>query len=289
MIFSRIKRNLQITRRYKEKIRNSIIISDTFLNCKNPNNQLKVAIHFHVFYVDLLNEIYMHLKSIKTNFTLFITVIKKEDEKYVNDFFQEHEHSFTIKILEVENRGRDIYPFYLALHEHFKDYDIIAHFHTKKSMHSSFGNYWRTYLYNNLLGNNSLFDNIMELFSENSKLGFVTTPIISNKKIIDSYYYFKDNEANCKNDIAYALDVFEVSKDNLFNCKQNMDFPCGNMFIARTDAIRQFFEKNLSRDAFPEEKGQLAGTLQHFVELIWNYIVTSTNYEYKEVIKGNIK
>ncbi len=284
MLFSGLKQKIDLSKRYKEKIKNSIRISDNNDTNINELNNLKVAIHFHIFYIDLLEEIYNHLKSIKTQFTLFITVISKEDEEYVSHYFNINEHFYELKILLVENRGRDIYPFYLGLHECYKEYDIIAHLHTKKSKHCSFGDYWRKYLYNNLLGKNHLFDNVINLFNDNKTLGFVTTPICSNKKLIDSYYFFKDNRADYKENIAYALDIFNVSKDLLYATKENMDFPCGNMFIARSDAIRQFFEKRLTRENFPDEKGQLDGTLQHFVERIWKYIVVSNNYEYKEII-----
>lgn len=283
MNLGKIKQDLYYKTRYKAKLRSSIKISDKKM--KEPVKPLKAALHFHVFYVDLLEEIYGHLKSIKNPFTLFITVVKDEDFDYVNKFFESHEHAFELKVLKVENKGRDIYPFYLALHDCYKDYDIIGHFHTKKSLHSNVGDYWRKYLYGNLLGNNCLFDNILAYFAANEKVGFVTTPIVSTLTLISSYFFFKDNNADCKKDIEMALNVFGVPTDALFATKENLDFPCGNMFIARTDAVKQFFATELSGKEFPDEKGQLNGTLQHFVELIWKYVVSYNGYDYKEVIK----
>ena len=63
-----------------------------------------------------------------------------------------------------------------------------------------------------------------------------------------------------------------------------MDFPCGNMFVAKTNAIKQFFEAELDKNSFPDEEGQLTGTLQHYVELMWKYIVQYNGFEYCEVI-----
>ena len=58
-------------------------------------------------------------------------------------------------------------------------------------------------------------------------------------------------------------------------------FPSGNMFIARTNAIRQLLDYPFTSDDFPEELGQLNGTLQHIIEFIWFYIVNFNNYTYK--------
>ena len=99
MLFSGLKQKIDLSKRYKEKIKNSIRISDNNDTNINELNNLKVAIHFHIFYIDLLEEIYNHLKSIKTQFTLFITVISKEDEEYVSHYFNINEHFYELKIL----------------------------------------------------------------------------------------------------------------------------------------------------------------------------------------------
>ena len=57
------------------------------------------------------------------------------------------------------------------------------------------------------------------------------------------------------------------------------------MFIAKTDAIKQFLSAEISKDVFPAEEGQLSGTLQHYVELIWNYMIRTNKYEYREIQK----
>ena len=235
--------------------------------------------------MDLLQEIYEHLSSIKNTFTLFITVVNEEDIDKVNEFFLEHPHSFEIKVLKVENRGRDIYPFYQALHDCYMNYDIIAHFHSKKSLHTDFGNIWRRYLYGNLLGYKCLFDNIIQLFVNNSAAGFVTTPVVPNKAITKAYFAFVENTVSSKDLIEQALNKFGVPLETLYSQEKNMDFPCGNMFIARTDSIKQFFSTKLSKSDFPDEKGQTAGTLQHYVELMWKYMVNYNGYEYIEVRK----
>lgn len=276
--------NFTVPIKYKIKIAKSIKISDEKLQNQNIISDKKIAIHFHVFYVDLLEEIYAHLVNIRIPFTLFITVVNEEDLASAETFFNNNEHNFEVKILKVENRGRDIYPFYQALHDCYKDYDVIAHFHTKKSLHTDFGNIWRKYLYNNLLGSKYFFENLISYLYKKEKIGFVTTPIIPLKNVIEAYFGYAENRVEYKANIEFALNAFCVPTDTLYNRKKNMDFPCGNMFVAKTEAIKQFFEAELDKNSFPDEEGQLTGTLQHYVELMWKYIVLYNGFEYCEAI-----
>ena len=276
--------NSSVPIKYKIKLAKSIKIPDDKSLNSSVESDKKVAIHFHVFYVDLLEEIYSHLENIRIPFTLFITVVTEDDLAYAEKFFTDHNHNFEVKIKKVENRGRDIYPFYQALHDCYKDYDIIAHLHTKKSLHTDFGNIWRKYLYHNLLGSKYFFENLVSYLDKKEKIGFATTPIIPLKNVIQAYFGYAENRVEYKANIEFALNAFGVPTEMLYNRKKNMDFPCGNMFVAKTNAIKQFFEAELDKNSFPDEEGQLTGTLQHYVELMWKYIVLYNGYEYCEVL-----
>ena len=270
--------------KYKRKLSKSISFSDCKL-LNEVNSTQRIAIHFHIFYIDLLDEIYTYIAHIKNPFTLYLTVVNEEDYIKTQKFFETHNHYFEIKIQQVENRGRDIYPFYLALHNDYSNFDIIAHFHTKKSLHTDFGDLWRIYLYDNLLGKKYLFDNLINFLETNKSIGFLTTPIIPQINIIESYFAFLTDTFKSKSDIGFALSTFGIPTDPVYKQTNNMDFPSGNMFIAKTNAIKQFFETSLSNKNFPDEAGQITGTLQHFVELMWKYMVLYNGFEYCEIRK----
>ena len=278
-------KNLLIHCKYLNKKCKAVKLPDNYILNKGIEKNRRIAIHFHVFYIDLLEEIYRHISHIHTDFSLFITVVKDEDYKYVEDFFAEKKYTGFIRIIKVKNRGRDIYPFYQALHDYYNNYDFIAHFHTKKSLHTDFGDIWRKYLYDNILGSDYLFDNIIDYFEKNKKAGLLVPPTVPNKKIVEAYYSFKYNEISYKDKIEIALKKFGISLNELYAHKHNKDFPCGNMFIARTDAIKQFFSTELNDNDFPNEEGQITDTLQHYVELMWKYMVEFNNYDYVEILK----
>lgn len=278
-------RHIQCLCKYNAKKHQALKISDKKLNSNDFTSSTKIAIHFHVFYTDLIEEIYNHVSSIKYPVTLFITVVSDKDKEFVSNFFSNHKTSHDVRIIKTDNRGRDIYPFYKALHDCYKDFEIIAHFHTKRSLHTNYGDIWRKYIYNNLIGTNHLFDNIINYMNLNKTIGFITTPIVPIKSIIYSYYDFLENKIDCKEAISNSLKVFGIDTGDVYTVPYNKEFPCGNMFIARRDAIQQFLSAELTDNNFPAEEGQLNGTLQHYVELIWSYMVSINKYQYMEIQK----
>ena len=59
-------------------------------------------------------------------------------------------------------------------------------------------------------------------------------------------------------------------------------FPAGDMFWARTGAVEKLFSLNLRSDDFPEEAGQVEGTLMYAIERIWLYLAESQGFGWKE-------
>ena len=57
----------------------------------------------------------------------------------------------------------------------------------------------------------------------------------------------------------------------------NIVFPVGNMFWARVDAILPFFT-NIQMSDFPQEKGQVDGTIAHAIERLWVYVAEYNGY-----------
>lgn len=63
-------------------------------------------------------------------------------------------------------------------------------------------------------------------------------------------------------------------------------FPVGDMFWARAEAVRKLFDAGLSESDFPEEQGQVNGTIAHQIERIWVYLAATSGYEYTKVFNN---
>lgn len=57
-----------------------------------------------------------------------------------------------------------------------------------------------------------------------------------------------------------------------------IDFPAGSMFWAKVDALRPLYALDLELKDFPEEHGQIDGTLHHAVERIFVAVVRHQQY-----------
>ena len=254
-----------------------------------PDKQLKhseekkaVAIHFHIYYLDLLTEIHSYLKNITLHYDLFISTSSEEKVNEIKKFFDNNKISAdNIYVQDIENRGRDIYPFIAQLRPVIKNYEIIAHFHSKKTVETPMlGDGWRKYLFDNLLGADSYCNNILSYMLENKEVGFMSPPPYYHN--IQSYILtMKDKKYLSK--IEATLKKANVNFDNFYTIAKSIKFPAGNMFFARVDAIHQVFDAFSAAD-FPEENGQIENTMQHTIERIWNFLVIYNGYKYFECL-----
>lgn len=71
---------------------------------------------------------------------------------------------------------------------------------------------------------------------------------------------------------------------NKFRIGRKLDFPTGNMFWARVNAIHQIFKIEYEKNLFIE-KDQKNWTLIQVIERIWLYIVKLNGYYYNKIFK----
>ncbi len=245
----------------------------------NDSKDIRIAIQFHIFFIDLLDEVHLYLNNILLPFDLFISTNNREKKDVINNYFENHKlnsvNNISVEVLE--NRGRDIYPFFKQMTPIYNNYEIIGHFHTKKSTTSQIGNRWRSYLYNTLLNKNYV-NELLNYMHKNMKIGIIAPA--PYYEIIINYYDNLKNKYNIKNvsDFLRKLNIFNKKID------KSTQYPAGNMFFIRTDAVRKLFDLNLTLNDFPNEEGQVDNTTQHTIELIWKFIVEDNRYIYKELV-----
>ena len=141
-----------------------------------PQSLLKVAIHGHFHYYELLAEFISKLQLNKTPFDLFLTITSQAALQPVKEILSKFSlHKVQIDV--VPNRGRDIGVFLSNYRlEQLKEYDVIGHFHGKRSLHmgQSSGNEWRNFIFEYLVsGKYLMMDKIMDCFANDPKLGLV--------------------------------------------------------------------------------------------------------------------
>ena len=247
------------------------------LNKNNLNilkNNIAVAVHAHIFYIDLIGDIINKTNNMPTKFDLYITTNSQKKKEYIKNYIEKYSKSINYRIEVFINKGRDIFPFLLQMKKVFHKYKYICHIHSKKTIHApKLGFVWRNYLYKNILGSKEIISNILTDFETNDKLGFIFP---------ETFY-----------DVKRAASEFSPSLINIMNYLINkmfkgykigdkFDFPAGNMFWARNKAIYQIFQINLQTHVFLGKKRFFL--LLYAIERIWLYIIKFNGYYYKKIL-----
>jgi lipopolysaccharide biosynthesis protein len=223
----------------------------------------KIAIQIHMYYTDLIDEIMAALGTLPYKFDCFISTDTKKKKKEIED-------RITDACVEVyENRGRDVAPFLMQMKDRIQNYDYICHIHTKKSHTLELGTAWREYLYKHLFGCTDNVRGILSLFERYPSLGLIFPK--SYPGIIAAFEWGSN-----KTDTEKLLNRLELD----ITLPKKPMFPAGNMFWARTSAVRDIFSLGLTRTDYPKENNQLDSTLAHAVERIWVYLARANGYGY---------
>lgn len=248
---------------------------------KNINNCIeitdkKIAIHIHVFYIDILYEIIDYLKEAPIEFDLLISVVSEKNKNIcfnlLNKSILPKLNKLIIKV--AINRGRDIAPWLIYFKEEQNNYDYICHIHTKNSNYVDFAKDWRNYLYRNLINKDSLLD-ILDLFESDDNIGVIFPTYydkLYNFKFINNVYIYKDDEDNI-NKLLYNMGI------KTYVSESSILFSGGSMFWYRPNALKKLFDLNLSYYNFEKEPIPNKGTLAHAIERLPVLVAEASGYK----------
>lgn len=261
--------------RFVERPDEKYLLTSSYLDLTETNTKFNctIAIHLHAFYTDLLPEFFEIFETYKFNFNLFITTDIYEKKIEIEQYLQ----SFNIpaKIFVTGNVGRDVLPM-LKLKDKLSKYEIIGHFHTKKSKEADYlvGESWRKELIDMLV---RPAEQIISQFS-NDKLGIV---------IADVPTFFRYNEivnANNEAHIAPVLndlwDRMELRKEIDFCQMETFVMSYGTFGWFRYDALHQLFDLELTESDVPTEPLP-QNSILHAIERGLIYISWNNFYDFK--------
>lgn len=234
----------------------------------------KVAVHLHVFYVDLLQEFLTAFTAFAFDYDLFITTDRKEKVAEIEEILAEN--SRAAEIVVTGNIGRDVLPM-LKLKEALQSYDYVGHFHTKKSKEADFwaGESWRKELIAMLV---TPANSILANMEAKDDLGLVIADIptfFRFNKIVDAY-----NE----NQIAPAMNELwqqmGLTKDIDFNHFHTFVMSYGTYAWFKYDALKPLFELDLTDEDVPAEPLPQNSVL-HAIERLLVYIAWDQQYDFR--------
>lgn len=233
----------------------------------------KIAVHAHIFFEDIASELTRYLNNIPCPYDLFITSDTDKKCQVIRSIFDQFGTQASLDVIQTQNIGRDIGPFLVDVAPRLKSYDLIGHFHSKKSTTVSWGDRWRRYLLNNLLGSQDGVRAILQCFIDEPSLGLLYPPPYP---LIAPHCNWGGNKGRAER----LLSIFDSHQ----GLPDHPSFPAGNMFWARSDAIRLMLDYRWNWSQFESENGQLGETLAHCIERIWKYAAVAEGYRTTEIL-----
>ena len=240
-----------------------------------PVPDQRAALHLHIHYTDLTPELFRPIAANQTRTDIFVTVSSDEGQREVTETAAGL--GISIKdITVVPNRGRDVGPLLTLLGRRLvKDYDIIGHLHAKKSLSlpgrlkeggsTKVGADWRSFCIENLLGGkHAMMDVILGRFARNPKLGLV--------------FPCDPNTLGWTLNRPHAIALLE-RMGIVAELTQELFFPMGTMFWARTDAIAPLLEIDFAWSDYPFEPVAYDGTILHAIERLFPVVAQHRGFE----------
>lgn len=233
----------------------------------------KIAVHLHVFYVDLLEDFLDAFENFHFVYDLFITTDNATKKQEIESILRSNGKD--AQIFVTGNVGRDVLPM-LKLKDYLSDYDYIGHFHTKKSKEADFwaGESWRNELIDMLI---KPADNILANF-DNDRLGIVIADIptfFRFNKIVDAW-----NEhliAPAMNDLWQQMGMTKAIDFNNFH---NFVMSYGTYVWFKYDALKPLFDLGLTDEAVPAEPLP-QNSILHAIERLLIYIAWNEHYDFR--------
>lgn len=246
----------------------SIRIFKEYNKLKNKN--IKLAIQYHIFYTDLLDEVMENLNSIPFKYDLYVSTNEEEKKEIITKKLKNLINCNHLEVTVFDNCGRDIGPMIKQMQDKINNYQYFGHFHTKKTLTTQYGKEWRHYLYTNLFGDEKNIETIFNELESDSKIGIIYP--ITYEKVNTT----PTLDCNLKgtNKLLKLMNLPQFDEE-----KETIEFPAGSMFWARTKAISKLFEMEYDKIKFPKEANQKDATPAHAIERLLGIVPNKIGYK----------
>lgn len=234
----------------------------------------KIAVHLHVFYLDLLPEFLEAFRYFQFAYDLFITTDTEEKKLGAEAVLAKYNRQ--AEVFVTGNIGRDVLPM-LKVKQYLEQYDFVGHFHTKKSKEADFwaGESWRRELIDMLV---RPADSILSQMAAKSKLGIVIADIptfFRYNKIVDAW-----NEHQIAPVMNKLWQQMNLVKPVDFNSFHTFVMSYGTFVWFKYDALAPLFELGLTDEDVPAEPLP-QNSILHAIERLLIYIAWDRHYDFR--------
>ena len=230
-----------------------------------------VAVVCHLYNADLASELHGYLRNIPVPANLYVSTDTQDKADMLRDEFALWRCG-NVDIRIVPNRGRDIAPKYVTFRDVYEEHEIVLFVHSKKSTHIDAVTQWRRSLLGTLCGSTEIVAGILGIFANYPRIGAV----------IPQHYPPMRPFLDWRGTYFRAQKVASIMQIRLRQY-QIIDFAAGSMFWARSSALHPILDLNLTVEEFPQEGGQVEGTLAHMLERLLLHSCEKAGFDWLKV------
>lgn len=227
---------------------------------------LRVALHAHMFYPELVGELLACLGANRSPLDLLVSTDTPEKAEQLDAALRGWDRG-TLLVRVMPNLGRDIGPMLTGFRDELGGYDLIGHVHAKRSRASgddAMGDAWRYFLWENLLGgSHAMLDRVLAAFREQASLGLVFAA--------DPHLVGWDANRPAAEALAGRLGATTPLPDAF-------DFPLGTMFWMRREVFAVLAGLQLEWTDYPGEPLAEDGTMLHALERLMPFVAASAGF-----------
>ncbi len=234
-------------------------------------NHLSLAVHLHLYYFDMWQNIEKYLKNLGDyKYHLYVTMVKDNPAvvKQIKAF-----HPDTTFFV-IPNKGYDVGPFIYFLNKiDLKQYDLILKIHTKNNragcntlINRRFisRKVWFKLLLSGLCGSSDLFKKNIAAFEAMPKLGMVGSRYLITSGARASF--------RAKEDVKKLMSLLGYA------APQDITFVAGTMFIVRAQLLEKIKAHFTLADFEPTNGRIKDGTLAHTLERVFGCLTIANGY-----------
>lgn len=238
------------------------------------SKNIKVALVMHLYYEECINEAVHYAEAIPDTADLYIHTPQSRLIDIISNKFSKFKNR--LKIVLVENRGRDVSSLLVGSKNVYRKYKYICFYHDKKSMQIKPLSVGRSFSYlisECVLHNKDYVERLIETFEKNKYLGLLTAipphHSIYNDTIGGEWSNNFNNTKKLYNELNLRVPISEDKPPIA---------PFGTVFWFRSAAFRPLFEQNLTFEDFPAEPNNIDGTILHAYERIYSFVAQNEGY-----------
>jgi lipopolysaccharide biosynthesis protein len=244
-----------------------------------------LAVCVHVYYTDMLEEIFALADTIPVPFDFIATTDTEAKKTIIENALAGRDKIRDVIVRVVEqNRGRDMSALFVTCRDHFLDdrYSLVCRLHTKKSpqVAATRANLFKRHLFENLLDSEGYTTNVLDMFHDKAWIGVAVPPLVQISYPAMGHAWFGNREK--AEEIKKILDL-KVPFDP--------DTPVaayGTMFWFRPRALRKLFSHPWKWSDYNPEPDHLDGGLAHVQERLICYVAQDAGYTTQQIISSHL-